>query len=144
MNRQAFNQVKKYMMTGVIGGVGGLLFMLLHIPVPWLLGPMVAIVIGTNGFKYNFTWSPLLRNVGMVIIGYTIGLSMTAQALNDIAMQLPLMLLMTLILLLFCSVIAFFISKVSDSDYKTSLLASIPGGLSQILILAEETKGVNL
>src|SRR5699024_11684845 len=37
-----------------------------------------------------------------------------------------------------------FISKVSDNNFNTSLLASIPGGLSQVLILAEETKGINL
>ncbi|WP_240377072.1 AbrB family transcriptional regulator [Bacillus piscicola] len=144
MNRRAFTLGRNYVVTGVASGVGGLLFMLLHIPVPWLLGPMVAMVIGTNMFPYTFRWHPFLRNIGLVIVGYTIGLSMTAQALHDMALQLPIMLLMTLLLLLLCSIIAFVISKISDSDFHTSLLASIPGGLSQVLLLAEETKGVNL
>ena len=51
---------------------------------------------------------------------------------------------MTLLLLLFCSGIAYVVSKLSDSDYSTSLLGSIPGGLSQVILLAEETKGINL
>src|SRR5699024_9079049 len=33
--------------------------------------------------------------------------------------------------------------KVSSQDYNTSLLASMPGGLTQIVILAEETEGIN-
>ena len=49
---------------------------------------------------------------------------------------------MTLLLLLFCSGIAYVVSKLSDSDYSTSLLGSIPGGLSQVVLLAEETKGI--
>src|SRR5699024_8739865 len=77
-------------------------------------------------------------------IGYTIGLSMTAQALKSVATQIPYMFFMTVTLLLLCAVIALFISKVSDNNFNTSLLASMPGGLSQILILAEETKGINL
>src|SRR5699024_2273626 len=78
------------------------------------------------------------------IIGYTIGLSMTAQALKSVATQIPYMFFMTVTLLLLCAVIALFISKVSDNNFNTSLLASMPGGLSQVLILAEETKGINL
>lgn len=144
MNKMFFKQGINYIITGLIGVAGGLIFTLLHIPVPWLLGPMAAMVIGTNVFKWQFKWNAYLRNIGLMIIGYTIGLSMTAQALKSVAAQIPFMLVMTITLLAFCAVIALFISKVSDSNYNTSLLASIPGGLSQVLILAEETKGINL
>ena len=144
MKIKGFQTIKQYIITGVIGILGGVIFKLLHIPVPWLLGPMVAIVIGTNGFKWEFTWNAYLRNIGLAIIGYTIGLSMTAQALKSVATQIPYMFFMTVALLLLCAVIALFISNVSDNNFNTSLLASIPGGLSQVLILAEETKGINL
>ncbi|MCR2822265.1 AbrB family transcriptional regulator [Lederbergia panacisoli] len=80
----------------------------------------------------------------MIIVGYTIGLSMTPSALHEMVGQLPYMFLMTVFLLLLCSGIAFVVSRLSDSDYRTLLLASIPGGLSQIIMLAEETKGINL
>src|SRR5699024_10233871 len=144
MKIKGFQTIKQYIITGVIGILGGVIFKLLHIPVPWLLGPMVAIVIGTNGFKWEFTWNAYLRNIGLAIIGYTIGLSMTAQALKSVATQIPYMFFMTVTLLLLCAVIALFISKVSDNNFNTSLLASMSGGLSKVLILGEENKGINL
>lgn len=144
MSHHAFSSMTQFLITVVIAIIGGAVFDLLHIPVPWLLGPMIAMVIGTNVLNYQqFIWHSSLRNIGLMIVGYTIGLSMTATALQNMAKQIPFMLIMTIILILLGSVIAFIISKISATDYQTTFLASIPGGLSQILILAEETKGIN-
>ncbi|MBM7600972.1 membrane AbrB-like protein [Virgibacillus halotolerans] len=144
MEQGAFSKTKQIIIRLISAVIGGALFMLLHIPVPWLLGPMVCMAIGTNIMKRDFVWPRAIRNSGMMIIGYTIGLSMTSSALHEMALQLPSMLLMTLLLLLFCAGVAYIVSKLSDSDYSTSLLASIPGGLTQVITLAEETKGINL
>lgn len=123
---------------------GGTVFKLMHIPIPWLLGPMIAVLIGSNTFKGRYEWPGKIRNAGMIVVGYTIGSSMTAATLLEMSYQLPYMVLMTMLLLLLCACIAFFVSKLSDTDYKTALMASIPGGLTQLIILAEETEGVNL
>ncbi|MRN54497.1 AbrB family transcriptional regulator [Paenibacillus monticola] len=123
---------------------GGALFMLLHLPIPWLLGPMIATLIGSNIAKKYYVWPGPIRNTGMIIVGYTIGLSLTASALREMARQLPSMLLMTVLLLLFCAGIALVVSKISGINYKTILLGSIPGGLTQMLVLAEETEDINL
>lgn len=144
MKKHTFNRHKQIIRTLITAVVGGVLFTLFHIPVPWLLGPMIAVVIGTNVVKRDYVWSGSIRDTGMMIVGYTIGLSMTSTALREMANQLPSMLSMTLLLMLLCSGIAFVVSKLSDSDYSTSLLGSIPGGLTQVIMLAEETKGINL
>ncbi|MBS4196721.1 AbrB family transcriptional regulator [Lederbergia citri] len=138
------NKSKQIIITLIAAIIGGVLFSILHIPVPWLLGPMITVLIGTNVMKLHFAWPRSIRNTGMIIVGYTIGLSMTPSALHEMVLQLPYMFMMTVFLLLFCAGIAFVVSKLSDSDYRTLLLASIPGGLSQIIMLAEETKGINL
>jgi membrane AbrB-like protein len=138
------NKGNRFIFTLAAAGLGGMLFMLFHIPIPWLLGPMIAVLIGTTIMKGRYYWPSPIRNSGMIIIGYTIGLSMTSSALHEMALQLPSMLLMTLLLLLFCSGIAYVVSKLSGNDYRTSLLGSIPGGLSQVITLAEETEGINL
>ncbi|MEW9676906.1 AbrB family transcriptional regulator [Lentibacillus sp. L22] len=137
-------KIKHFILTLITAVIGGALFKLLHIPVPWLLGPMVAGLIGTNVLKQHYFWPTGIRDAGMMIVGYTIGLSMTPVALHAMALQLPTMLSMTVILLLFCSGIAYVVSKLSDSDYNTTLLGSIPGGLTQVIMLAEETEGINL
>lgn len=144
MKQTILNRTKQIILTLLTAIVGGVLFKLIHIPVPWLLGPMIAVLIGTNVLKRHYVWPSSIRNTGMIIVGYTIGLSMTSSALQNMALQLPSMLLMTLLLLLLCSGIAYVVSKLSDSDYSTSLLGSIPGGLTQVIMLAEETKGINL
>ena len=123
---------------------GGCIFNLLHLPLPWLLGPMIAVLIGSNLRKPLYSWPPQIRNTGMIIVGYTIGLSLTAPAISQIAGQLPAMLLMTVLLLLFCAGVAYAVSRLSGTNYKTILLGSIPGGLTQMLVLAEESEDVNL
>ncbi|MFD1953877.1 AbrB family transcriptional regulator [Paenibacillus thailandensis] len=124
--------------------IGGFLFEWLQIPVPWLLGPMIATLIGSSAWKGSYVWPTPIRNASMITIGYTMGLAMTGEALREIGRQLPYMLIMTALLLLYCACIAYAVSKLSKSDFKTALMSSIPGGLSQVLILAEETKGVNI
>src|SRR5699024_9659525 len=123
MKIKGFQTIKQYIITGVIGILGGFIFKLLHIPVLWLLVPLLASFFGTNVFNCKFTWNASLRNICLAIIAYTIGLSMTAQALKSVATQIPYMFFMTVALLLLCADIALFISNVSDNNFNTSLLA---------------------
>lgn len=141
INRSKPARIMLSLLTAVIGGF---LFEWLQIPVPWLLGPMIATLIGSSAWKGSYLWPTPLRNASMITVGYTMGLAMTGEALREIGRQLPYMLIMTALLLLYCACIAYAVSKLSKSDFKTALMSSIPGGLSQVLILAEETKGVNI
>lgn len=136
--------IKKLLLTLVLAILGGWLFTILHIPVPWLLGPMIVPLFCSIVLKWDLEWSKGIRDAGIIIVGYTIGQSMTASALKDMGSQLPFMLLVTLLLLALSAGIAFLISKISDQDYLTLLLASTPGGLSQMVVVAEETKGINM
>jgi membrane AbrB-like protein len=101
-------------------------------------------LIGNNLTVDRFFWPPQLRSVAMIIVGYTIGLSMTVSALRVMAHQLPYMLLLNVLLLAYCAGIAYIVSKFSGMGYKTALMGSMPGGLTQMLILAEEMEGVNI
>lgn len=123
---------------------GGTLMHLLEWPLPWLLGPMIGVLIGSSIWKGKYHWPSPVRNAGMIAVGYTIGLSLTGAALREMGAQLPTMLLMTALLLLLCATLAAVVAKLGGIPYLTALMGSIPGGLTQVLILAEETKGVNL
>src|SRR5699024_9079048 len=111
MQHGNFYNMKQGFVTLMVAILRGLLFKLVHIPVPWLLGPMVTMVIVTNTLKRQFVCHVSIRNIGMMVIGYVIGLSMTASALQDMVKQLPSMILMTLLLLLLSAGIAYVISK---------------------------------
>lgn len=134
----------KLIFTLAVALLGGLLFALLSFPVPWLLGPIAFVLIGSTFKRSLFYWPKYIKSVGMVLIGYTIGLALTKEAVTAIVHQLPYMFGMTMLLILLSAVVAWFVSRGSTTNYPTALLASIPGGMTQIILMAEEMKGVNL
>lgn len=133
-----------FILAFLIALVGGLVFSLLSIPVPWLLGPMTAILIADRFKGITLNWPRALRDSALLMIGYSIGLSFTRSSIEKIAENLPAMLIMTVILVASAAMISKVISKLSGVDYPTVLTGSIPGGLSQMIIFAEEMKGIDI
>ncbi|MBT2638360.1 AbrB family transcriptional regulator [Bacillus sp. ISL-39] len=128
----------------LIALVGGLVFSFLSIPVPWLLGPMSAILIANRFKGITLYWPRALRDTALILIGYSIGLSFTRSSVENMAENLPAMLFMTVILVASAALISKVISLVSGVDYPTVLTGSIPGGLSQMIVFAEEMKGIDI
>jgi uncharacterized protein len=124
--------------------IGGGFFTLMRAPVPWLLGSISAVMLTSTFIKKELYWPTSFRNIGMLIIGYSFGLSLTKEALIEISAKLPSMLILTIALITICAAIAYFISKWTGIDYPTILIGSIPGGLSQMILFAEEAKGIDL
>jgi uncharacterized protein len=136
--------VKRFCLTFLTAFIGGLIFEWIHTPIPWLLGPMTAVFIGARFTRVPFYWPSWLRDTGLIIVGYSIGLSFIKSALFQITAKLPLMLLATVTLILFCAGIAVVVTKLTGVDYPTVLTGSIPGGLSQMITFAEEMKGIDI
>jgi hypothetical protein len=129
----------------VLAVAGGGAFTAIHSPLPWLLGPMIAVFLGARLIRgARLHWPGSLRNAAMIIIGYTFGMSLTPAALADMGKQLPTMVLMTVLLMLFSALIAFAVARIMGDPLATVLLGSVPGGLTQVLLLAEEAEGVDL
>ncbi|MCK1983509.1 MULTISPECIES: AbrB family transcriptional regulator [Peribacillus] len=124
--------------------IGGSLFSLIRFPIPWLLGPMAALLIASRFKNVKLIWPVSMRNTGLIIVGYSIGISFTKSSLSDMISHLPSMLILTTLIVLVCACSAFVMSKYSGIDYPTSLTSSIPGGLSQIVVFAEEMKGIDI
>ncbi|MFJ5622641.1 AbrB family transcriptional regulator [Peribacillus loiseleuriae] len=139
------NKWVQFLITSIIAILGALIFQLIHMPIPWLLGSMIFVLIGSKSLKIiKPFWPGSVRNIGMGIIGYTIGLSFTMSTVKQIGQQFPSMVLLTVLLLFCTSIIALFISRLSGIPFPTVLMGSIPGGLSQMIPLAEEIKGIDL
>ncbi|OMP68364.1 AbrB family transcriptional regulator [Domibacillus epiphyticus] len=130
--------------AAVIAFMGGGIFWAIQTPIPWLLGPMTALLLASRFKRIHLAWSAKIRDTGLIIAGYSIGMSFTKESLFQITDQLSAMMLYTCLIVVFCALIALFISKISGIDYPTALTASIPGGLSQIIIFAEEMKDIDI
>ncbi|SFE75659.1 sodium--glutamate symport carrier (gltS) [Paenibacillus algorifonticola] len=134
----------RFLITLALALTGGLLFTLLHVPLSWLLGPMVFAFIGSRLLKEKRrpVWPSSIRDTALIMIGYSIGLSLTLDTIRQMGHQLPTMVLMTVLLLLFSGLIAVTFAKLSGLPLPTVLMGCIPGGLSQMVILAVSTRGL--
>ncbi|GGE32981.1 monooxygenase [Pullulanibacillus camelliae] len=139
------NKWMQLLFTCALAIVGGLIFKIIHLPIPWLLGPMIAVLIGSKVAKpIKPHWPRAIRDSGMIIVGYMVGLSFTLETLKEIGKQFPSMVLFTTLLLVCSCGLAWVISKLSKVSFPTVMMGSIPGGLSQMITLAEELKGIEL
>ncbi|KIL46228.1 AbrB family transcriptional regulator [Jeotgalibacillus campisalis] len=137
----AYSKWKWLFVTALLSTGMGLFFYAAGIFLPWLLGPLVIMMILKNTVEWPFYWPNWLRNTGLLIIGLQMGTSFTKEALLIMVLNLPLMLLLTLMIVGFTAVSALALSKNTEYCYQTALLGSFPGGLSQMVLLSEEVRG---
>jgi len=123
---------------------GGLLFSLCHLPLAWLLGPMIGTILYTKLTRQSIHIPLLFRNLGFISIGYTIGLTFSKEALLEMITHLPSMLAMTLLMIIFSLILAWLTAKLTHANYKSTVAGSIPGGLTQMIALCGEMKGIDL
>lgn len=124
--------------------IGGFAFSLFHIPIPWMLGPIFSILIAQFIYKGTLSWSPRLRDFGLVIVGVAIGEQFDLSLFSGIGILLLYMFLLNIILIASSIGLAFGLSKWSKLSLKSMVLGTIPGGLGQIIVFAEEEKDVDL
>lgn len=135
---------KDILIIFMIAMIGTSLFHISHLPVPWLLGPIFSLTLFQFLYKKLLLWPVFLRDLGLVVLGLTIGQQFNLSLFHNLGITLVYMFILNVILILGSIGIAYLLSKWSKLSLKTLILSTIPGGLSQIIIYAEEEKDVNL
>ena len=128
----------------IAGIIGGAVFTLLHLPLSWLLGSMVSVFLINKWTKLELAWPSYFRDIGLVIVGYTIGQSFSKQTMIEIFTQLPSMLATTVTLIVFSMILAYITSHMTGIGLPSTITGSIPGGLSQMVALGEEMRNIDL
>lgn len=123
--------------------LSGYLFSQFHLPLPWTLGPLVATLLWTALWKKPAYWPRSMRNLGLTILGYVMGSPFTPEIGQRIWGQLPFMFLTTLVTIGLCLVAGYVTGRLSGIGLANSMIGSMPGGLSQMSAICEETKGTN-
>lgn len=82
---------------------------------------------------------PLLGAAAYAVVGWNIGLSFTRPTLAHSARALPRIIAATLILIAFCGLSGLALSRMCGVDPLTGYLATSPGGVDSILIIAAST-----
>jgi len=123
--------------TLVIGLCGALLFNYIGAPVPWLIGPLVAVVAaGFAGLQAKLPRP--LRNTGLAVLGTTIGTGFQPDLAGSVLSWLPTMLAMLAIVLVVMPIAWLLYRRYAGWSSITAALAAIPGGFATMALTAEE------
>lgn len=120
--------------------IGGYLFSLLHIPIPWMLGPIVVVMLTQFVYKGPLKWSGKMRDLGVVMVGTVIGVQFNISLFGMMGSILFYMIVLNIILIGGAIGIAYLTGKWAKIPLRAAVLAAIPGGLGQIIVFAEEEK----
>ncbi|MDA1325208.1 MAG: AbrB family transcriptional regulator [Proteobacteria bacterium] len=118
-----------------IGVPAGFLFAWLDTPIPWMLGPMIA-VASVNLMGLRVYAVPFGRQMGQVILGSAVGLYFTPTVVVALGANFGVILLATLSAFVIGGLGALVMSRVSGIDQKSAFFASIPGGSMAMANLA--------
>ena len=106
--------------TFLISLVGGYCFYLLKTPIPWTLGPLFATLLWQRVAKRNVSWSLSLRNLGLLVVGYSMGCFFTPESSELIFNQLPFMLIVTTLTIGVSIVTAYVTHRMIDNEPPSS------------------------
>ncbi|MCP8940015.1 AbrB family transcriptional regulator [Alsobacter sp. SYSU M60028] len=121
------------------GLLGGWLFSLMHVPAPWLAGPMTITVL-LVGLRIAPPMLPQVRDVAMLMAGVSLGVSVTPDALHALgAYPVSLTLLCVgMVMLMAGSSLA--LTVLRGWSVRDAFFASAPGALSTVLVIAVEER----
>ncbi len=124
----------------MISGAGVAAFMVLGLPLPWLLGPLVGCLIAAlSGVELRGT--PRTSQVMRTILGAAVGSTITPALFAQLDSLIWTLALVPLLLICVGSVGYPLFRKGFGFDHPTAFYASMPGGLQDMLLFGEEAGG---
>ena len=89
------HSLKDFLFTILVAACGGFVLSLINAPLPWTLGPILAVSLTSLILKRRLGWPLLIRNIALIPLGYSMGRPFTVETGQAILSQLPFMLLAT-------------------------------------------------
>ena len=110
------------------------------LPLPFLLGPLLACLVAALLGAKLATWSPLTDTM-RTILGVAVGASFTPAIVGRMGDMLASLALVPLFLLV-CGVLGYpYLRRVAGFDAPTAFYSAMPGGLQDMLLFGEEAGG---
>ncbi len=130
--------------TIAIATVGGYAGQLLRLPSPYFLGAVILGMILHLGLDVPLQLPEWLLAASYALIGWSIGLNFTSGILRHAMRALPQVVGSILALMVFCGGLAWLLSHQLGIDPLTAYLATSPGGLDSVAIIAVASDGVDI
>ena len=123
-----------------IGVMGSILFIFLHLPLPWLLGAIFTSSIAIRFQNIPISSPKIFSTPARVIIGLTIGSAFTPEILENLNTYLYSILLIIPYTIIVAFAGMYYYYKVLNFDKRTAFFSSMPGGVIEMVILGEQLK----
>ena len=127
-----------------VAAAGAALGWLARLPSPFFLGPMVLGVALKFAGLIDFQLPEWLLAASYAFVGWTIGLKFTRQTILHVWRALPQVVLAIVALMLFCGGLGFLLWEFAGIDPLTAYLATSPGGMDSVAIIAAASQNVDL
>jgi membrane AbrB-like protein len=113
----------------------------LRLPAGLMLGPLILGVLAQLSGAFQITLPDPLMSVAYAAIGSYVGLRFDRPTLVYVVRKLPIMLAAALMLIALCAASAWLFAVLLERDYLSVFLATSPGGLDSLSIIAMESGG---
>jgi membrane AbrB-like protein len=124
--------------------VGGFAGWLVRLPAPYVLGALIVGAALHLGGLSDFQLPEWLRAISYTLIGWTIGLNFNRTILRHAARALPQIVLSIIALMTFCGGLAWVLAHELGVDPLTAYLATSPGGMDSVAIIAAASDTVDI
>jgi len=126
--------------TFAIAGIGVAAFQALALPLPWLLGPIIACLLAALAGVKMRGIKPV--NEGMrTILGVAVGATFTPPLLVSMMGMWPTLMLIPVMVLCIGLIGVPYFQRLWGFDFATSYYSTMPGGLQDMLVFGEEAGG---
>lgn len=132
--------MRRIAITHGIAGFGVWVFHLLSLPLPWLLGPIIACLIAALA-------GVPMRGIGVVndamrsVLGVAVGATFTTALVATMAGMWTTLILVPVMIFLIGLVGVPYFQRLWGLDFATSYYSAMPGGLQDMLLFGEEAGG---
>ena len=129
-----------WVLTWLVGMVGGAIAQALHWPLPWMIGSLTLVAIFSIGGMTTGT-PRVARRSGQFVLGCAIGLMMTPAVAQALFKWLPVMVIGALLSIVSSAAFIGWFRRIAGTDRVSAWFAVLPGGAAEMANISESQGG---
>jgi membrane AbrB-like protein len=130
------NDVTTYALTALVAGLGAWAGTRFRLPAGALLGPLILGILLEELGVMHLAWPQGVPQAAYLVLGLWVGLLFDGDSIKRAGRLLPVVLLSAIGLVVACTALGWALSALTGIDPLTSYLATTPGGIDSVAIVA--------
>ena len=129
-------RLSRVMLALAIGTAGGALFWLLALPLPWMLGALIA-MLGAVLAGLPVAGPDKARTAVSAVIGVMLGAGFRPELIGQLGDWALSLLVLCLYMVVAAALVVPFYRRIGGMDRKTAFFAAMPGGINDMTLIGE-------